>query len=184
MVLYAGEMSHGAGADLMIAALPTVCEGQRNATFVFAGDGPLKGELESHAWQTGIGERCRFFGDVPSETFASLLLAADFIVIPARTWQDEGLAKMALAAGRPVLTTHQAQIKCVVHGENGLVTYDNPGSMVWGIRELFSNPLNASLRRLQARRRVKDAPSLDTMAIDYQLHYLNLVKRREEASHG
>jgi hypothetical protein len=31
-----------------------------------------------------------------------------------------------------------------VHGRNGLVTYDNPGSLVWGIRELlgpvYANP--------------------------------------------
>jgi hypothetical protein len=44
------------------------------------------------------------------------------------------------------LVTHQAAQGLVVHGSNGLVTYDNPGSFVWGIRELLG-PLGAELRR-------------------------------------
>ena len=130
MVLFSGEISHAAGADLLVDALPTVCRNHRTAQFVFAGDGPLKGELEARAWHAGIGHRCRFLGDVPRETFEALLNASDFVVIPARTWQDEGLAQMATGRGRPVLTTRQAGIGCVVHGENGLVTFDNPGSIV------------------------------------------------------
>ena len=53
---------------------------------------------------------------------------------------------MAIVAGKPVVTTHQAAIPFIVHGRNGLITYDNPGSFVWAIRALLS-PLCASLRR-------------------------------------
>ena len=53
---------------------------------------------------------------------------------------------MAIVAGKPVVTTHQAAIPFIVHGRNGLITYDNPGSLVWGIRELLG-PTYANLRR-------------------------------------
>ena len=108
LVLFAGEISHAAGADLLIDAIPTVCRNHHMVHFLFAGDGPLKGELEARARHAGIGHRCRFLGDVSREVFDSLLDASDFVVIPARTWRDEGLAQTAIDRGRPVLTTHQS----------------------------------------------------------------------------
>ena len=76
-----------------------------------------------------------------------MLRACDFVVIPGRVPQGDGLARMAVANGKPVLTTHQAGTGgVIVHGQNGLITYDNPGSLVWGIRELLE-PIYANLRR-------------------------------------
>jgi glycosyltransferase involved in cell wall biosynthesis len=176
VVLFAGEMSHAAGVDLMLDALPSVCAGHGDAQFVFAGDGPLKGELERRAWHTGVGHRCKFFGHVPGDRFESLLMASDFIVIPARTWQDEGLAQRAISCGRPVLTTHAAQIRCVVHGKNGLVTYDNPGSIVWGLKELLANPLQGQMLRAAARLAASSGPSIETIAAEHYLCYENAVR--------
>lgn len=171
IALFAGEISHAAGADLLVDALPTVCNNNGAVQFVFAGDGPLKGELEGRAWHAGIGHRCRFVGDVSGDTFGALLMASDFVVIPARTWQNEGLAQMAIGCGRPVLTTHQAGLNCVVHGENGLVTFDNPGSIIWGIQELLSNPLQGSMLRITAKRSAQEAPSIETVAAQHYMYY-------------
>jgi glycosyltransferase involved in cell wall biosynthesis len=170
LVLFAGEISHAAGADLLMDALPTVCRNHRTAQFLFAGDGPLKRELEARTWNIGFGHRCRFLGDVPRETFENLLAASDFVVIPARARQDEGLAHMAIACGRPVLTTHQAGINCVVHGQNGLVTFDNPGSIVWGIQELLFNPPQGMLR-VAAKKDASRVPSLERIAALHYMHY-------------
>lgn len=171
IVLFAGEISHAAGADIMVDALPTVCRNNRSAQFIFAGNGPLKGELEARAHHSGIGRRCRFPGDISSKNFQALLMASDFVVIPARTWQDEGLARMAIANGKPVLVTQQAGIKCVKHGENGLVTFDNPGSIVWGIQELLSNPLHGSMLRIVSRKKAKEYLSFETMAAQHYMYY-------------
>lgn len=59
---------------------------------------------------------------------------------------------MAIDHGKPVLTTHQAGTHCVAHGQNGLVAYDNPGSIVWGIQELLGNPLQGNLLRSVAKK--------------------------------
>jgi glycogen(starch) synthase len=173
VVLFAGEISHAAGADLLLEALPTVCAENSQVQFVFAGEGPLKGELESRAWHAGIGNRCWFMGDVSHEVFESLLIVSDFLVIPARTWQDEGLAQMAISFGRPVLTTHQSHIHCVVHGQNGLVTYDNPGSIIWGVKELLANPLQGSMLRLAAKKDAMETQSVESIAAQ---HYINYAK--------
>jgi glycosyltransferase involved in cell wall biosynthesis len=149
VVLFAGSLSYEAGADILMDAIVTVCGGDQQALFLFAGEGALKGELQAWASRAGIEGRCRFLGDVPEAVFERVLAACDFVVIPARLPQGEALARMAIANGKSVLTTHQAEIGLIVHGQNGLVTYDNPGSMVWGIRELLST-LYANLRRHHA----------------------------------
>jgi hypothetical protein len=145
VVLFAGSMSYEAGADILMDAAITVCGGNEEAVFLFAGDGALEGELKARASQAGLDRRCRFLGDVPAGAFHTVLAACDFVVIPARVPLGEELARMALADGKPVLVTHQAAVGLIAHGWNGLVTYDNPGSFVWGIRELLG-PLCATLR--------------------------------------
>ena len=184
IVLFAGEMSHAAGADLLMEALPTVCRNKGSAQFVFAGDGPLRGELESRSFHSGVSHRCRFVGDVSGEVFESLLYASDFVVIPARTWQGEGLAHKAINCGKPVLATHQSGIMCVVHGENGLVTFDNPGSIVWGVQEMLSNALQGSMVRHAAKRKAGGIASIESVAAQHYMYYEILLKRGAGVAYG
>jgi glycosyltransferase involved in cell wall biosynthesis len=147
VVLFAGNLSYEAGADILLEAIVTICcSGDREALFLFAGEGAMRCELQGQASRSGLERRCRFLGDVPTTDFDRVLKACDFVVIPGRVPQGEGLARMAVTSGKPVLTTHQAAIGgVIVHGRNGLITYDNPGSLVWGIRELLG-PVYANLR--------------------------------------
>ncbi len=184
VVLFAGEMSHAAGADLLVDALSTVCRNHQTVHFVFAGDGPLREELEARTRHAGISGRCRFIGHVSPRDFKPVLLSSDFVVIPARTWQDEALARMAIEHGKPVLTTHQAGINCVAHGETGLVTFDNPGSIVWGIQEMLFNPLRDSMLQAAARKSIGGTPSLENIAVQHYMYYeivLGLAGRRRHA---
>ena len=138
--LFAGEIARHTGADLLMDVLPGICNEFSSVHFVFAGEGPLKNELASRAWNAGLGHRCRFAGDVPGDQFSTLLAVCDFVVIPGRTQLDSGLAQLALSTGKPVLATHQANLQGISHGSNGFLVYDNPGSITWGLREMISNP--------------------------------------------
>lgn len=180
--LFAGELSYASGADLLVDALPTVCRDHPSAQFIFAGEGPLRRELETRVLHAGISQKCRFLGDVSSETFASILGISDFVVIPARARQDGGLAHAAIMRGRPVLTTHQAEINGIVHGQNGLVTYDNPGSIVWGLKEMLHNSLKGNMLRLAAKKKAGDAPSVEAIAVQHYLYYEMLLKGVKSAS--
>jgi glycosyltransferase involved in cell wall biosynthesis len=182
VVLFSGEMSHAAGADLMIEALPTVCRNHRDSYFILVGEGPLRGELEARAHHMGVSHRCRFPGHLSGKAFESVLMASDFVVIPARSWQDEGLAQMAIDFGKPVLATHQSGVHCIEHGKNGLLTFDNPGSIVWGIQELLHNPLKDSMFRAAARRSAGQAPSLESITAQHYMYYeivLHTHRRRK-----
>lgn len=136
LALFADELSMAAGADILVDAAITVAHDDRPINLLFVGDGPLKGELEARVSQAGVAGRVRFVGDAGPEVFTQLFAVADFVIIPARTPRDGILIRRAAAAGKPVLTTHQGWVDGIEHGRNGLVTYDNPGSFVWGLREL------------------------------------------------
>ena len=143
LILFAGEMAHNTGVDLLVDSLPGICREFSQGKFVFAGDGYLRPEMERRAWYSGIGHRCRFLGDVYSEAFEALLSICDAVVIPARSKQNGELAGMALKAGKPVMATHQAGLHNLIqHGQNGVLVYDNPGSVSWGIKELLTRPFN------------------------------------------
>ena len=178
VALFAGELSYSSGADILAEALPAVCRSHRSAQFIFAGDGPLRGQLEMRVHHEGIAHRCRFLGDLSRETFEAVLGASDFVIIPARARQDEGLARAAINRGHPVLTTHQAGITCVIHGENGLVTFDNPGSIVWGIEEMLNkgnNALRGGMARFAARKRAGEAPTVEIAALHHYMQYQMLL---------
>lgn len=177
LALFSGEISHATGADLLMDAIFQIA-GMTDLQFVFVGDGPLKGELEGRAGYGGLGHRVRFLGDVPADWFDAVLMASDFVVIPARTWQDEGLAQMAVHAGRPVLTTHQAHQGCIEHGQNGLVTYDNPGSMVWGLKEMLANPLQGNMLRIVARRNAEQGKTIGSAAVEHLICFAQTLAQK------
>jgi glycosyltransferase involved in cell wall biosynthesis len=90
------------------------------------------------------------------------------------------LAQFATSFGKPVLTTVQSHIHCIEHGQDGLVTYDNPGSMVWGIKELLANPLRGNMLRMFARRRATHARSLESVAAEHYIAYERALARTAE----
>ena len=137
VVLFAGHMAEASGIEILIDAIITVASGQPDAHFVLAGSGSLRAAAEARAAAAQLGGRCRFTGDLDPDACRDYLTAADFVVVPAHAPSTDGFAEAALTAGRPVLTTHQAQLPAVCHGVNGLVAYDNPNSLVWGLRELL-----------------------------------------------
>ncbi|MFZ1415567.1 MAG: glycosyltransferase family 4 protein [Defluviicoccus sp.] len=139
--LFAGEMSYAAGIDILTEALIVICQCQQDARFVLVGDGPLKSTMEAQVARAGFAHHCRFTGDLAPAEFDQFLTACDVVVIPARERQDSGLPERALSLGKPVLTTHAAHIRGIVHGQNGLLAYDCANSLVWGIRELLTKTL-------------------------------------------
>ncbi|MCD4781552.1 MAG: DUF4912 domain-containing protein [Candidatus Omnitrophica bacterium] len=169
--LFAGELSHSSGIDLLINSLSRVdCHGH-NAHFIFAGHGPLKDEMNRRCRDMGLGNRCHFWGDVDHSTFEKLLEACDYVMIPARTHQGDELARMAIQYGKPVLTTHQAHIHSIKHGENGLVAYDNLNSISWAVNEMLSHPVQGGMLRLVAQKKHENDHSLESIVVKHYITY-------------
>ena len=126
-----------------------------DATFVFAGDGPLRMALEAEARRLGVAVRCVFLGqrsDVPA-----LLAAADLFVLPSLF---EGLPVSvleAMAAGRPVVATAIGGTdEAVTSEETGLlVAPRDPAALASAIRRLQADPALARRLAAAARGRVE-----------------------------
>ena len=87
----------------------------------------------------------RLLGHLEGKSFKRLVRAAEAVVLPSRgrIESDEGVVDLARKAGRPVITTHAGPAHLVRHEETGIVTYDNPGSMVWALDRVLGDPAHA-----------------------------------------
>ncbi|HET9464103.1 MAG TPA: glycosyltransferase [Gemmatimonadales bacterium] len=132
------------GHAILLAAAAQVPD----ATFVLAGEGPLRAELEQQAHDLGVARRCIFLGhrsDIPD-----LLAAADLLVLPSLY---EGLPVSvleAMAAERPVVATAIGGTdEAITHELNGLlVPPGDPGALAAAIQRVRVDP--ALARRLAA----------------------------------
>ena len=144
VVLTLARLHPQKGHSYLLAAAAQVPD----ATFVLAGDGPLRAELEAQAHQLGVADRCVFLGDRPD--VPDLLAAADVLVLPSLF---EGLPVSvleAMAAERPVVATRIGGTdEAVAHELNGLlVPPRDPTALASAIRRLQADP--ALARRLAA----------------------------------
>jgi glycosyltransferase involved in cell wall biosynthesis len=177
LVLTPARLHPQKGHAFLIAAAAQVPE----ATFVFAGDGPLRQSLETQAREQGVAERCLFLGerdDVPR-----LLATADVVVLPSLF---EGLPVSvleAMAAERPVIATAIGGTDEAVTNEVSglLVPPRDPGALAAAIRRLQGDP--ALGRRLAAagRSRVEQSFSADATASEIMRIYDEVTGQAESA---
>jgi glycosyltransferase involved in cell wall biosynthesis len=141
LLLFIGPLDHGAGADLLVEAMPTVLSRTPNARLVMVGCGGLHPHLHERARQLGVGHALRLLGHVELPRLIGLLRASEALLLPSRhrVWNDEGVVNLARRAARPVMVTHGGPAHMVRHEDNGLVVYDNPPSLVWGMSRLLED---------------------------------------------
>jgi glycosyltransferase involved in cell wall biosynthesis len=169
LLLYVGPLEHSAGVDLPLEALPVVLRRWPGARLAYVGLGPMGGHLHHRAGELGVGYAVRQLGHVHGGWLTRLLRSAEALVLPSRFRQpqDDLVVDLARRAGRPVVTTHGGPAHLVRHEENGLVTYDNPGSMVWALDRILSDPGHAERMGQHGRRGQGGAPQWPEVAGHY-----------------
>jgi len=160
LVLTPARLHPQKGHTFLIAAAAEV----PGATFILAGDGPLRHSLEAQAREQGVAERCVFLGE--RDDVAQLLAAADLVVLPSLF---EGLPVSileAMAAERPVIAT-------AIGGTDEAITTDvtgllvpprDPAALAAAIRRLQGDPALAQRLAAAARARVERSFSADATA--------------------
>lgn len=151
LVLTAARLHEQKGHTYLLQAARQVPE----ATFVLAGEGPLRAELEAEAAALGLGSRCVFLGQ--RTDVAGLLAAVDLFVLPSLY---EGLPVSvleAMAACRPVVATAiGGTIEAVEHEVTGLlVPPRDPAALAAAIRRLQGDPALAARLAAAGRARVE-----------------------------
>ncbi len=160
LVLTPARLHPQKGHAYLLAAAALVPE----ATFVLAGDGPLRGELEALAGELGIAGRCAFLGE--RADVADLLAAADLFVLPS-LYEGLPLSVLeAMAARRPVVATAIGGTdEAVAHEETGLlVPPRDPPALAAAIRRLLHDPALADRLAAAGRQRVEREFSAESAA--------------------
>jgi glycogen(starch) synthase len=173
LLLFVGPLEPAAGPDLLLEALPVLLQRAHNLRLAFVGAGPEHGHLQHRAQQLGVAHAVRLLGHGEGSLVTRLVRAAEALVLPSRFRVpfDDAVVDLARRAGRPVVTTHGGPAHLVRHEENGIVTYDNPGSMVWAVDRLLGDPAHAE-RMGRNGRRGSDGGSV--VWSEVARHYLEL----------
>lgn len=148
------------------------------ATLVIAGDGPLRGTLESQVVALGLDGRVRFLGYRPD--VETVLAALDIFVLSS---ESEGLSNTileAMAAGvPPVATAVGGSDELVERGVSGLlVPPKDAEALTCALAELCVSVDRRLAMGQAARERAATQFSLSAMVRDYEQLYLDLAGRR------
>jgi len=90
---------------------------------VYAGDGPLRAELEAAARSLGVSGRVRFFGFTNQSKMPAVYRTSDLMVLPSEYEAFGLVVNEAMLCGCPVVVSDRvgAGYDLVAHGQNGFV---------------------------------------------------------------
>jgi glycosyltransferase involved in cell wall biosynthesis len=152
---YAGRLVSEKGIDVLLRACAGL--GRDGWDIEILGDGPERSRLEALARECGIGERVRFFGQIPSTQAPDYYRRMDVLVLPSLSrpnWVEQfgRVLIEAMACGVAVVGSSSGEIPWVV-GEAGVIF---PEGNVEALREVLSGLLADSDRRGELARRGRE----------------------------
>jgi glycosyltransferase involved in cell wall biosynthesis len=177
LVLFVGRLSVQKGPDLLLEAAPGILSCRGDAKIIFVGDGHMRRQLEWRAGELGIRHAVRFVGNMdPSGDLINLFKSADVVCVPSRNEPFGIVILEAWAAGKPVVATRNGGPReFVEHGRTGYLVYDHPGSICWGINEVFKNFAHSQWMGEQGRVTAAYGFSWDNIAAQTEGVYRELV---------
>jgi glycosyltransferase involved in cell wall biosynthesis len=139
LVLAVGRLVEQKNHALAVRAIAEVPD----AVLAIAGTGPLLGDLERQARETGVADRVLFLGLRPDAR--ALMGAADVVVMPSR-WEGLPLSALeALASGTPLVATDVRGLReLVTDDQNALLVPEEPRALAVALRRVLDDPELAS----------------------------------------
>lgn len=162
-----GRLCEQKGQLLLVEAARILAAQSVDFEIVLAGDGEMRGEIETLIARYGLHKQVRITGWISSEQVRAEILAARALVLPSFA---EGLPVVimeAMALRRPVLTTYVAGIpELVRQGENGwLFPAGAVEELAAAIADCIAQPVDVLQRMGQAAyQRVLERHDIDTEA--------------------
>jgi len=140
VVLFCGRMEWQKGPDLLVEAIPATLRTHPSTKFVFAGDGHMRSQLEHRSRQLGVAHAARFLGRRGGSELTNLYKMCETVCVPSRNEPFGIVVLEAWSARKPVVVTQVGgPNEYVTHEVNGLKIYPHPGSVVWGLGQMFAN---------------------------------------------
>lgn len=141
-VLFFGRLEERKGPQVLVEAIPAVLEAHPDATFVIAGDGPLRSKLEG-AISAEHRDSVSFIGAFTDAARAMLLASCSIACLPAIGGESFGIVLLeAMAAGRPVVASAIPGYAAVMeHERQGLLcSPGNPAALAAALVRVLDAP--------------------------------------------
>lgn len=143
LVVYVGRLVPEKGLRELLDAMRALSTARPKLEMVFVGEGPMRGELESHiAGDASL--RVRLAGAQGPAQVAEWMAASDLVTLPSYSEGHPNVLVEALACGRPVVATPVGGIPEVVDATTGLmVAARDPQALAAGLDEALSRDWDA-----------------------------------------
>ena len=112
-VLFCGRLAWQKGPDILIEAIPGILRNYPNAKFIFAGDGEMRGGLQSRAQRLGVMHAVRFLGHKDGDELVRLFKLSDCVCVPSRNEPFGIVVLEAWSACKPVVVYRKRRPKRV-----------------------------------------------------------------------
>jgi len=132
--------------------------GISEALLVFAGEGPLRGELEARAETLGVAKRVRFLGFVNQSQLPGIYTAADLMVLPSEYDAFGVVVNEAMLCGCAVAASDRvgAARDLIAEGRTGFVYPCGDVEALAGVlRRAFRDPARLKEMQQEARARME-----------------------------
>lgn len=163
---------------LFLDTVAKVATAQPAALALIAGDGELRGELQSYAFDLGIADRVRFLGW--RRDLATIYAATDVFLLTSRNEGTPVALIEAMATAVPGVSTDVGGVKDVITSEDvGARAKDGDAEALAAhiVRYFADEPLRRQTGQ-RARAAVLDRYSLDRLVRDINVLYRDLLAGR------
>ncbi|HJW84138.1 MAG TPA: glycosyltransferase family 4 protein [Anaerolineae bacterium] len=170
-IINVGSLEPVKGQADLLSAFRFVVDREPKARLVIAGNGSLKGELESFTRELGLAERVSFVGDVRHEELPALYHAAG-VCVQASWHEAQGMAVLEAAAcglaivGTPVGALADLAPEAAVTSPPG-----DPLRLAQALLSVLDDPARRKALGQAARRRVEDVYRLALAAERFETLY-------------
>jgi glycosyltransferase involved in cell wall biosynthesis len=169
LVSFIGPLEHPAGVDILVEAMATAIGRHHNLRLAIIGLGQMGGHLQHRINGARVGHAVHLLGHMEGPPLVKVLRSSEALILPARHrfHHDENIIGLARKAGKAVVTTHGGPAHLVQHEKTGVVTYDNPGSMVWALDRIMGDGRNTERMGQEGKRSEGDTHSWQEVARRY-----------------
>jgi glycosyltransferase involved in cell wall biosynthesis len=143
LLVFVGRLTEQKGVDLLLDCLPVLRAQWPGLVLAVAGDGPRASQLESQAHALGLDGAVRWLG--PVEEVATLLAAADLVVLPSRREGHPMVLLEAMAVAAPIVAARVTGIEGAVSDGHAarLVPPEDAAALGRAIAHLLADPAAA-----------------------------------------
>jgi glycosyltransferase involved in cell wall biosynthesis len=142
LILFCGKLIPKKQPLLLLEAYARVRR-EHPCALLFAGDGPLRGEVEAAAARQGIAD-VHITGFLNQREVSQAYVAADLLVLPSAWGETWGLVlNEAMNFGLPVVATDRVggAVDLVREGENGVVVpHNNSEALAGALDQMVKDP--------------------------------------------